>query len=80
VGPYNKLRRLWRPPGEALEAISSVLSEHWRAAAKMRPARLFWPSPARWLRAAETLATPVPVTTSPPAAGSSGTPPDPHRY
>lgn len=79
MGPYNKLRRLWRPPGEALEAISSVLSEHWRAAAKMRPARLFWPSPARWLRA-EPLAAPGTVTTAPPAAGSSDTPPDPHRY
>ena len=81
MGPYNKLRGLWRPPAEALEAISSVLSEHWRAAAKMRPARLFWPSPARWLRAEPLPApVPVPVTTSPPAAGSSGTPRDPHRY
>ena len=46
---YNGLRRLWRPGGERLELIEEVLSERWRAAAKLTPTRLFWQSPGRWL-------------------------------
>jgi hypothetical protein len=46
----NGLRRLWAPGGERLEAIAEVLSEHWRAAAKLTPTRLFWQVPGRWLK------------------------------
>ncbi len=46
--------RLWRPHSETLETIAEVLSQHWRAAARLHPAR-FWPSARRWLKA-ETLA------------------------
>jgi hypothetical protein len=49
VGPSDRLRRLWRPSADTLEAIAAVLGEHWRAAAKMGAARLFWPTPAPWL-------------------------------
>ena len=44
-----RLRQLWRPPAETIAGVAAVLREHWRAAAKMRPARLFWPTPGRWL-------------------------------
>jgi hypothetical protein len=44
------LRRLWRPPAETLEALGSVLGTHWRAAARSRAARLFWPANGTWLR------------------------------
>jgi hypothetical protein len=70
---------LW-PPGEAFEAIASILTQHWRAAAKTGAARLFWQAPPSWLRTAPVRAPLQTVTTSPPAAGSSGKPPDPHRY
>ena len=42
--------RLWRPHSETLETITEVLSEHWRAAARLHPAR-FWPTARRWLKA-----------------------------
>lgn len=45
------LQRLWRPGGETLEVIAGVLSQRWRAAAKLTPTRLFWQAPARWLQA-----------------------------
>jgi len=49
------MRRIWqdlcRPPGQALDAFASVLSEHWRAASD-RTARLFWSTPRSWLQAA----------------------------
>lgn len=80
----DRLRQLWRPPTETLAGMAAVLREHWRAAVKMRPARLFWPTPGRWLKTDPTASVgPVsgePVTTSPEAAGSSDTHPDPHRY
>jgi hypothetical protein len=41
---------LWQPPGQALDAFASVLSEHWRAASD-RTSRLFWSTPRGWLRA-----------------------------
>ncbi|MBS0379453.1 MAG: hypothetical protein JSS29_13265 [Proteobacteria bacterium] len=44
------LKRLWRPGGEALEAIGDVLGKHWRAAAGFTPSRLFWQAPGRWLK------------------------------
>ena len=44
------LRRPWRPPAETLEAMGTVLGEHWRAAATSRPLQLFRPTPASWLR------------------------------
>jgi len=85
VPTSDRLRRLWRPPTETLVGMAAVLREHWRTAAKMRPARLFWPTPGLWLKARPTVSVgPVvggePVTTSPEAAGSSDTHPDPHRY
>lgn len=81
MATYRGLRRLWLPPADTLEAITAVLGEHWRAAARSRAARAFWSSPVSWLKehtAASVGA--VRVTTSPPGAGSSGTPPGPHRY
>lgn len=80
----DRLRQLWRPPTETIAGMAAVLREHWRAAATMRPARLFWPTPGRWLKARPSVsAGPIsvdPITTSPEAAGSSDTHPDPHRY
>ena len=90
--PPDRLRRLWRPPVETVTGMAAVLREHWRAAARMRPARLFWPAPARWLKVREAMSEAVnvspasvapvtaAVTTSPVAAGSSDRPPDPHQY
>ena len=49
---YEALRRLWRPGEEALGAISDVLCEHWRAAAGVRPLRLFTSEAPHWLRSA----------------------------
>jgi len=50
--------RFWRPHSETLDTIAEVLSQRWRAAARLHPAR-FWPSARRWLKA-ETL-TPEPA-------------------
>ena len=80
MATYRGLRRLWQPPADTLEAIAAVLGEHWRAAATARAARAFWTTPVSWLKRTTATVVPVPVTTSPPAAGSSGTPPDPRRY
>lgn len=42
-------RRLWQPPGEALEAITAAMRAHWRAAGD-RTLELFWPAPGgSWL-------------------------------
>jgi hypothetical protein len=80
VVTYRRLRHLWRPPAETLEAIATVLGEHWRAAARSRTAQLFRSSPASWLQLpTRAPAVAVRLTTSPPAAGSSGTPPGPRR-
>jgi hypothetical protein len=88
----DRLRQFWRPPVETVTGMAAVLREHWRAAARMRPARLFWPTPGRWLKVREamseavnvapvrTAAVTAPVTTSPMVAGSSDKPPDPHQY
>jgi len=94
VATYRGLRGLWRPPAETLEAIAAVLGEHWRAAATSRTARIFWATPVSWLRAGSAMTrtamtrtgmtrtavtpVPVPLTTAPTAADSSGTPPGPH--
>jgi hypothetical protein len=59
---YNGLKRLWRPGEETLEVISGVLSQHWRAAAKLSPSRLFWQAPGRWLK---VQALPVPLEVRP---------------
>ena len=78
--PTNRvLRRLWRPPAETLEALGSVLGAHWRAAARTRAARFLGTTGASWLRGRVTTRA-VHLTTSPPAAGSSDTRPDPRRY
>ena len=75
---YNGLRRLWRPPAETLEAFTSALGQHWRAASSQR---LFWPTPVQWLKVRTALnVVPAPVTISPLAANSSGKRPDPRRY
>jgi hypothetical protein len=78
VATYSGARGLWRPPADAFETISAVLSEHWRAAAGSRPLRLFWQTPANWLSLPAAVA--APVTISRRAADSSGRPPGPHRY
>jgi hypothetical protein len=79
VVTYNGLRRLWRPPAETLEALTSALGQHWRAAASSQ--RLFWPAPVQWLKVRTALnVVPAPVTISPQAADSSGRHPDPRRY
>ena len=84
----DRLRRLWRPPAETIAGVAAVLREHWRAAAKKRPALLFRPTPGGWLKVRQAVGlgrvgvapTSAPVTTSPAAAGSSDKPPDPHQY
>ena len=68
--------QLWKPPGQALDSIASALSQHWRKANEST-LRLFWSTPVSWLEASRLRA---PVTTSPAAADSSGTRPDPRRY
>jgi len=68
--------QLWKPPAEAIDSITTVLSEHWRKA-RESTVRLFWSTPVSWL---EAHGPRVPVTTSPVAEDSSGTRPDPHRY
>ena len=49
MGTYNRLRRLWQPPANTLEAMAVALCEHWRAA-NLPPERLFWPTPVSWLK------------------------------
>jgi len=70
-----RVGQLWKPPEQALNAFASVLSEHWRAA-RERTVQLFWSTPVSWLEAHRVRA---PLTTSPGAEDSLGTPPDPHR-
>ena len=77
MGTSDRLRRLWRPSADTLEAIAAVLREHWRAAAKIRP--VFWPTPARWLQVRPPVNV-APITTSPVAASSSDKPRGLHRY
>lgn len=48
MGSRKRLRRLWQPSGETLEAIAAVLGEHWRAGAAP-PEQLFWPTSVSWL-------------------------------
>ena len=62
MGKTNQgIRRLWQPGGETLDVIAGVLSDHWRAAARLAPTRTFWQAPARWLRSAGPLAVGTPV-------------------
>jgi hypothetical protein len=49
---YSGLKRQGRPDGDTLAVIGEVLSQRWRAAAKLSPTRLFWQAPARWLQLA----------------------------
>jgi hypothetical protein len=66
---YEALRRLWRPGEEALGTISDVLTQHWRAAARLRPHELF-SSAVPWLRSgAGPAALPVPVPAHHAASG-----------
>ena len=62
--------RLWQPPSDALDALATVLSQHWTAARSQQMP--FWPKPLNWLEQVRQL------TTAPEAADSSGTLPDPH--
>ena len=48
MGSRKRLRRLWQPSGETLEAIAAVLGERWRTATA-RPEALFWASSVSWL-------------------------------
>ena len=48
MGTDKRLRRIWKPSGETLEAIAGVLGGHWRAATP-HPEQLFWPTSASWL-------------------------------
>jgi hypothetical protein len=79
VVTYLGLQRLWRPPAETLEAIGVALGDHWRAAAGAGPLKLFRSAPVNWLRFRATVIA-AGLTTSPAAADSSDTHPDPHRY
>jgi hypothetical protein len=49
VGTDKRLRRLWKPSRETLEAIAAVLGGHWRAAGTAKPEQLFWPTSVNWL-------------------------------
>jgi hypothetical protein len=49
VGTDRRLRRLWKPSSETLEAIAGVLGGHWRAAGTAHPEALFWPTSVNWL-------------------------------
>jgi hypothetical protein len=49
VGTDKRLRRLWKPSSETLEAIAAVLGGHWRAAGTAKPEQLFWPTSVNWL-------------------------------
>jgi hypothetical protein len=57
---HNGLRRLWQPGEETLDVIREVLSQHWRAAAKLSPTPLFWQAPGKWLKV-QPLAVPLEV-------------------
>ena len=49
MGTDKRLRRLWKPSSETLEAIAAVLGGHWRAAGTVHPEALFWPTSVNWL-------------------------------
>ena len=55
---YRGLRGLWRPPTDPFETVAAVLSQHWRAAASVRPLRLFWPTSTSWLSRPAAVAAP----------------------
>ncbi|TLZ23374.1 MAG: hypothetical protein E6K34_00050 [Gammaproteobacteria bacterium] len=48
MGSRKRLRRLWQPSGETLEAIAAILGEHWRSATA-HPEALLWASSVSWL-------------------------------
>lgn len=48
MGTDKRLRSIWKPSGETLEAIAAVLGEHWRAATP-HPEQLFWAASVSWL-------------------------------
>jgi len=48
VGTTKRLRRLWQPSGETLEAMAADLGDHWRTATA-HPEKPFWPTPVNWL-------------------------------
>jgi hypothetical protein len=73
---YIGLRKLWPAGGETLESIPRLLTEHWRAAATLRP-RLFWQGRAAWL---QVLPLTVRITSERAAEGSSGRPRDRRPY
>jgi hypothetical protein len=49
VGTYNRLRRLWQPSADTLEAIAAELGEHWRSSTSS-PERPYWPTPVSWVK------------------------------
>ena len=48
MGTYNRLRRLWQPSAETLEAIAAQQGEHWRSASSS-PEWPYWPTRVSWL-------------------------------
>jgi hypothetical protein len=52
---YPGLRRLLGQPADTLDSIAASLSEHWRAAANSRPAKLFGTSSRSWLKVAMSM-------------------------
>ena len=73
---YLGLRTLRLALGDRPEGIARIFVEHWRAAAALRP-RPYWLARATWLPVRPLTAK---LTSERAAAGSSGTPPDPHPY
>ncbi|HVO48229.1 MAG TPA: hypothetical protein VMT29_18050 [Steroidobacteraceae bacterium] len=47
---YKSNWRLWQPPAETIEAITTVLSSHWETAKSLQARALFSARPVNWLR------------------------------
>ena len=47
---YKSNWRLWQPPAETIEAITTVLSSHWETAKSLQAQALFSARPVNWLR------------------------------
>ena len=48
MGTDKRLRSIWKPSSETLEAIAAALGEHWRAATP-HPEQVFWAASVSWL-------------------------------
>lgn len=80
MGTDKRLRRIWKPSGETLEAIAAVLGQHWRAATP-HSEQLFWVASVSWLTVPDVRPAPSArrITISRAGASSSGRRPGPHR-